>query len=165
MFSRHLCCSEKKAGEIKMFCVFRRRSDIREWFKTNKSNFKCLHSSRLSSIESNNILGYSHPNGWHLYEINDDKAGAVAIRKQAEAGVDCETRDCRRCLSVHPGRQADLSKSLISLSIWRRTRSGWKPPGFFTAPPRTWDFSNEFSLLSCDFPGIKLYFLVTLHWT
>ena len=60
----------------------------------------------------------------YLYEINDHQTGAIAIGKQPKAGVDRETRYCRWCLSVHPGRQAHLSKYfdqfefLVSNQVW-----------------------------------------------
>ena len=99
----------------------------------------------------------------HLYEIHNDKTRAVAIGKQTKAGVDRETQDCWRCLSVYPGRQTDLRPNIkvfrysniqtpkyfscFFLSQFDTrcllTRSGWKPPGFFTAPPRTWNINNQ----------------------
>ena len=119
-----------------------------------------LFQTFFHRISTNNILGHSH-----LYEINDDEAGAVAIGKQAEAGVDRETRDCRRGLCVHPGRQADLRKCLnmdFQFDVEPGLVESHQVSSQRLPAPETsamsFFISGSFLSLFEDFPWIKLYF-------
>ena len=128
MFSRHLCCSEKKAGETKMFCVFRRRSDIREWFKTNKSNFKCLHSSRLSSIESQLITFWvipTHPPVLILANNKQCLSNAMGESPSFYLLIDIGHKYFGSCENVAVVKVNYLLRGGLSTGIWTNCVQIW----------------------------------------
>ena len=53
----------------------------------------------------------------HLYEVDNDETGSVAISKKTEACIDCEAGDGQRCLPVHPGSEANLEKVKVSQGL------------------------------------------------
>ena len=93
---------------------------------TNKFDFNCTMQCSKNSqfIICRSILEC------HLYEVDNDETGSVAISKKTEACIDCEAGDGQRCLPVHPGSEANLEKVKVRqtwgqglenvFSIWHR---------------------------------------------